>query len=359
MAQYWIAGTLKGDLRAHIQPSNVSWQSNGTVLDPGRGSFTIDVNDENTRGIDLWDLTEQWRNTIVVTEGDETLYAGTIIRSPLHVGDRTIRVETREVGVFLGLRMLYQVGNYDRGTMDFKYRSLRGVAIESIHKALGLGSERWNLPIYVPASESGNRWPQYVASDFATAAEWLEEQVGQDGGPVCDLYPTLTGDKLQWNLQVGNPRLDAGTVEVNVAAQQSPITNLVLDRDGSHQRTGVFSIGNGAGKSMIHGEAAEPSVRLGKPDMPFIDGTVPMKEEKSVAKANARAKAELARWINGERGVAFDWTYGDGWAPLKPHMTVNLYGNVAGLFDLDAQVRVLSVGGRGDTTQQLTLEAEW
>ncbi|MBN6777438.1 hypothetical protein JRG19_02590 [Pseudoclavibacter alba] len=353
--EYHIYGSLKGDLRAKFEVAGDSHKTAGNVLDAGDGTFETVI---GTRAASEWrNLKSPWRNTIVVMDGDRVEYAGVILENTWTPSTRRLQLKTREFPVFLGVRLMYGVGEYARGSRSFVNRSLRGIAIESIWHALSTGVERWNLPISVPASESGPLTETCWAWDFATAAEWLDSILQREGAPILDFEPRVTDGKLMWHLRAGKPRIQESSVKVNLAAGKHPVTNLSITESGLRQVTGLIGVGNGSGKATIHADANEVTLPgwTPVPDMPYVDATLSLKDEKDAGRLQQRAKGELSHRVRAKVTAKYDWLAGGLWPRLRPHMQVTVEGDDPMMGAWSATGRVKSVTSDYTNLQKLEL----
>lgn len=354
--QIRIYGTLRGDLRAVYDMASAQFKVAGNVLTAGEGTFGTKLFRQVPHNWAEHKL--PWRNTIVVMDGERVEYAGIIMENTWWPHANKLSLSTREFPVFLGVRLLYGVGEYTEGTRFFAKRSLRGLAIESIWHALATGVERWNLPISVPASESGDLTETYWAHEFATAAEWLDSLLGRVGAPTLDFEPRIGPDgKLMWHLRAGTPRIPEASVSANALAEHTPVTNLSIKEAGLNQVTGIIAVGNGSGKATIHADANEASVLGWQPgsDMPYVDAPLSLKDEKDAGRLAQRAKGELSHRVRPQHVVSYDWVSGGAYPRLRPHMTVTVTGSDALYGDWSATGRVKSVTGNHTKLQKLEL----
>lgn len=113
------------------------------------------------------------------------------------------------------------------------------------------------LPVDLPAAGSGTFSREVRYWETLTAADLFDEI--EKTGAEIDFRPYLTADgRLRWATSVSS-RIERGTTDLTVNAEQSVVTGLTTIEDGAAQATGIIVTGKGTGADMqVRGVTSNP-----------------------------------------------------------------------------------------------------
>lgn len=296
MWTYQIHDTITGDRRHGVQVADASWST--MLSDIGGGQHKVMTTGSGLTGVQWRDLLYPWANTFVQCWNGVPVYAGLILGWTLDRKTRVLTVRHKELRLILNRRFAYRVGAR-AGQPHFTVRdkSLRGVITELVRVGLSRsdGGDGWNVPIGMPAgSEAGNSGTTLFNYDFVTIENAIAEVEDRDGGPDVHFNPRFTAaGRLEWELQIGIPRLFGETYDFAMNVPGPALVGVEPTVDGTEMLTGVFTIGKGSEKAMRVGEAGLVQLPARPKPIPFLDSSRSFKEIDSIADLNAHGVAEL------------------------------------------------------------------
>lgn len=263
-------------VKIHDLPiDDISWKR---LLNTGhQGSFSFKVSElatkpELARG-NIWPL-EFW---IVVQWNDTPIYAALITDHRYIRSSRTVTVSFADIWFFwdrrhvLGNRTAEAAGySFDWKNISYQTQAIRAVK-------MGLLEETdspllWDLPIVFPAETSGSVNREVWGYNFETVKEVIDEAI-EAGEFDVDFRPRWsTAGTLEWVMEING----AGTtLEYDLDAAISPVTDLEYNVVGSQLANHVFGIGEGSEEDMLVRVSTKPTAT----SYPALEGTV---EGKSV-----------------------------------------------------------------------------
>ncbi len=255
MWSYQLHDTLSGAFRLEVHPSSARWRT--VVTEPGDGSFTLQLRDEEHRvPRDIARAeTLPWARTLVVCWDGVPMFAGLISSRKYNKTTGELECTMVELAWVLRKRWPHTMGEFSPGTeYSLASRSFKGLIRSLVRTGTfrteaewpGPGREWWNLPIDYPADESGPYSLKWWHYQKLTVRSMLDEVASMNGAPDWYLRPYFTSaGALRWELQVGTPRIPGRTIEIP-DAEHTPVTNATVLEDGLDQIDGVIGLGQGS-----------------------------------------------------------------------------------------------------------------
>jgi hypothetical protein len=272
-----VAETTTGTLLADVTPRDLP---SFTRKLTDRGQWTVNVvpDDAANASLDFHALTDAGRFTWVILCGSVVAQAGPTFSYSYDEGSRALSVSGTGLAGLFDRRVLRNSAPYTAianpsEDVTISNRSLRGIAREIV--ATNLAQTGYNLPIDLPAPESGTNTRTYYGYDLATVWSRLQDLSGVIGGPELDFWPYLVPaeNKLRWQLLIGNPLL-GDQQSAAVWDYTGALSAIDVDVNGSASpATRVWVKGSGTERSLLTGYAEDPTlIGLGFPPTDYVDG---------------------------------------------------------------------------------------
>lgn len=321
---------LTGDQIAPLMVADdMSWRA--SLTQPGEGTFRVLVRDARSPlHPDVVErLLQDWATVIVVEDAGHVHHAGIVTRDRWSSATGVLTLQTIEIAQLLTKRLHTDVHSYTPQGVVLSGDSIRSLQREVVHKAFLDGPGRWRLPVDLPERRFGPMVFEWFGFNFKTAQAALDELAGMTGAGHMFLRPGLGGGRLRWRLEIGDPRLDAGTIRIPGATSQVPIvgraTNIEVQGDGVDRMTGVIAVGDGSGEDKTFGRAGSERVQVA-PWGPWLDSTVTVSQIDNPAQLDLTAAGELEARAWKLTQIDFDVMQGDWLTPglVRPGSTVVL-----------------------------------
>lgn len=358
MWTWWLCETRTGRRLFQVEPApGGSWST--VISGIGSGSHLFRIADSPIPKA-LWkSSTYPWANTIVQCWNDVPLYAGIIIDRSLDRTSGMLTVGSKEFRQLLNRRYPFRIGGeYNTGTLNIVDRTTRGMIADIVRVGIFKNDDAggWNMPVSIEPSEVGTGKLTIFNYDFVTIENALAEREGVTDGPDVTFQPRWVGERLDWLLTIGRPRLSGGTYEFPMNVEQPSLTGVVSTDDGSKMLTGEFVIGKGSEADMRVGSGGgQPG-----PDIPFLDFSTSLKEIDDVAILNSHGTAD----VRAHRSATTQWGMStllsdrfDDTAPpaLGSTLRMQFSGDV---WEDDGFVDQYLIGMSGDTSTKVTLDVQ-
>lgn len=272
------------------------------------------------------DLFRPWDNSVVHKINGVPVYAAPIAQKTYRPASRTLEVQHVDMWSIFHRRHLSGVVFRPSDVFPMRRLSLRGIVREAVrYGALVEYSSAWPLPINLPALEAGNQDRDFFMYDMQTIAQIVDTESNAPGGPDYVLQPAIRGNRLSWDLVLGNPFLSGPTFESPVTGEGG-LTDVVVTENADNQATGIIMVGRGSEEDIRYGTAAN-SVTAGiSKDYVNTDHT----DVDDKDRLNGLARAELDS-MQSER---VQWSFGGMFDAVDP-TTVRLGSTVRALADAD------------------------
>lgn len=161
----------------------------------------------------------------------------------------------------------------------FSNLALGGIMVSLVTQALSWSGG--NLPIVLPAVETGTNTRTYQGTDFKTVGSALTDLINVEGGPELNFYPEFDPadpTAVRWIMQVGTsaePLIYAPTVQAwNVTVKDSPVKSLNIDLDGSGMGSISWATGGRQADKLLVSRAIDMRlVNSGYPLLETLDST--------------------------------------------------------------------------------------
>jgi len=357
MWTFWLCETRTGRRLQQVEPTGGSWST--VISGIGSGSHQFRIADSPLPKA-LWkQITYPWACTIVQCWNDVPLYAGIILDRSLDRSSGILTVGSKEFRQILNRRYPFRIGGeYNTGTLSIVDRTTRGMIADIVRVGVFKNDDAggWNLPVSIAASEVGSGKLTIWNYDFVTIENALAEREGVEDGPDVVFAPRWIGERLDWQLQIGTPRLSGGTYEFPMNVARPSLTDVVSKDDGSRMLTGEFAIGKGSEADMRHGEGGgQPG-----PDIPFLDFSASFKEIDDVAvlasHANADVKAHRSATTQWEMSALLSDRFASTSAPtLGSTFRMKFYDD---MWEDDGDVDQYLIGMSGDVSSKVKLDVQ-
>lgn len=227
----------------------------------------LDQKPELVRG-NIWPL-EYW---IVVQWDNTPIYAALITDHQYKRSSRTVTVPFADIWYFWDRRHVLGNRTADAATYSFDWKNIsyQTMAIRAVKMALleeeGSGM-LWDLPIVFPAETSGTVNREVWGYNFETVKEILDE-ASQAGEFNIDFRPRWSAnDTLEWVMELDG---SGTTLEYDLDAAISPVTDLDYNVVGAQLTNHVFGIGEGSEEDMLVRVSTKPS----QTNYPAFESTV-------------------------------------------------------------------------------------
>lgn len=295
MSERWtfqIHDTNSGAFMKEVFPTTGNWRTTFTGIGEGRHTFHL-RDPDRALPRKLWQsLATQWKCTLVVLWDGIPVYSGVVLTWKWDKFAGVLTLSHSEAAIFLAVRHLFGLSQYEVGTVTITGKSLRAAVRAIIFECMGPKSSRWVIPIVYPADEAGTFSKTYFNYEFQLGEKVVREIQARENGPDWFLHPQLKADgSLEYELRIGNPRLSGGRFRWEVDAEESGLTKMTVESDAKKQLTGAMTIGKGSGEDTPWGRAPEP---IDGYTGPYLDVSLPYSTELDPAVLSAFARAALA-----------------------------------------------------------------
>lgn len=242
---------------------------------------------------------EPGRSFLAVLEGDTVLEAG-----PIWSWDYTMggSLKVTASGLWSLFDHRFVVGDLANAWAQWA-QTYSGLSLGTIAKRvvqLAESIEGGELPIVLPADETGVHERVYHGFDLATVRQRLDQLMGVEGGPDIAFQPRLTADRMgvEWVMRVGTntqPMLYQPTEHVwDSRVPRGGVSGLSVKRDAS----GL------AQRSWVTGSGMETALLMARADDDrLLDAGYPLMEVKE-ARSSVADQGTLNRWARGNLSAA-------------------------------------------------------
>lgn len=288
----WVAETLTGKPVQEVTKLATGSGSWNRILNGvGSGSHTFNLSGSPFTKTQHRHIFKPWTHSLWVCWDDTPVYAGLFTRAGWKAQTKQLTVTHSEVRILLGRRLMFSVGGWATGTVDLYSQDARHAAAYFVWKAFRDGLPRWQLPVEIFAHVGGSRHDIAYNTHFKTGEELVDAISKENGGPDIDFRPERVplSDWFRWRLRVGNPLLNGGQFEWDLAAQ-SGAQDVETFTEGINMTTGVFTPGEGSDKVRPFGQAALET-GLEPYQGPYLDLVEVFSQEPDIARLDAHALA--------------------------------------------------------------------
>lgn len=205
----------------------------------------------------IWPL-EYW---VVVQWNNTPIYAAIITDHKYKRSSRTVTVSVADIWYFWDRRHVLDNKTAEAGLylLNWKNISYKTLAIRSVKKGIEqveTSPLNWDLPIVFPAESSGSIDREVWGYSFETVKELLDE-ASQAGEFNIDFRPRWASDgSLEFVMEFDG---SGTTLEYDLDAEISPVTDLEYTVVGSKLANHVFGIGEGSEMDMLVRVSTKPS----------------------------------------------------------------------------------------------------
>lgn len=326
----------------------------GRTPGAGDGEHTLVLGDadEPIAPSDARRISEPNATTFVVAWSGVPMYAGLIIEGRYNRASSTLKLRHNDIRVLFSQRLTFGVTSYSSGDLTLTNRGLYGLTRGILQRAIYDWSATWRLPIDLPNDTAGvhsmavKKWEWAKIEDLLVRVEKL--------GATIDFDPYFdASENLRWSTRVGTPTLSGPQFEWVVTADDTPVTELEVTRNGSKQLSGCFYTGKGSEADKPFGEAGF----IGGPTIPVRDAQRSAIDVGDVDKLNQMALFDLQQNRSPKTEWSFDLVADGSWdvSQLRPGARIKLwtYGDA---FIQDGSTDLVVTGVSGDMSNVLKPE---
>lgn len=369
---YILCRTRTGARIAKLEPLDPgSWQRRLGYKGVGTSVFKVSQSATPDRPEGATDTTALWRImrpaevTLIVSYEGQPVYAGLVWKALYRRATGMIDITHEDVWSLWERRLAIPQHLYNaetpviRTVQDYQNLSLVTHAKRVIQMGLigpRTGLPGYQVPIALPADQSGSYRMVHWTYDFATVADRLMEITEMDTGPHIDFPVEWNGGAFRWRLDAFTERTER--MVLHYTAHDTPVTDMEYGRDMSEYFTEVHVTGEGSETGTLHrrrwlseGSLGEHRVALGSHDSMGHLKTGPMVQEVADGLLRERIRAteqiQCAVRVGGETGISPH--------DLRLGMTIVLRGTDDPVIPRGDLERTL-IGFSPKGTDQLTLE---
>ena len=331
-----VASGSPGTIEATIPKLAADYQRMSPVT---LGGVTRFVPDGRRRG-DLRGVTEPGRMFAAVLAGDRVIEAGPIWARAEDESSLTVRATG--LGSIFDHRLLLSsaVAWGTVGAVASSSLSYSGLSLGTIAKRLVqavMAHTGGDLPIVLPADESGSHERTYPGYEMATVAQRLEELSEVEGGPEVAFEPRLTTDRLgiEWVMRVGtaaDPTLHQEGLDwiADASAVRGGVKAFAVSEDGTAVTSRAFARGSGTDEATVLSRPAARTDLLAA-GFPLLDSARSYSTVLEQGTIDSHARADLAAndrpWVTWSLQVEADarlgqYRPGDWWTIRTPDMVL-------------------------------------
>lgn len=245
MWEVWVRDAKSGAPIERVFPVAFPWSS--SINGKGSATATFKINDaENPLTRDqVWSLFLPNNRLLSLQWGDYVAFAGKIDGWKYNRKSQTVVVSAVDLWNEWDWRLTYGVSGYLSGSLAVSNRTHSGAVATILNRGMQWGP-LWVYPIDLPADAPGTfsamweYWRKMKISD-------LLNQVRDEGYEIY-LRPYIASDgNLRFQTRVA-PQVTVGTSSFHIFADESPLSKVEYELDGSRQLTGLQGLGNGTGQ---------------------------------------------------------------------------------------------------------------
>ena len=206
------------------------------------------------RDLQLRDRTHGMRCSLAVERDGALKQAGPITGRAWNWEKGELTLSAGGLWTLLDKRVIYNDNDYPSGLRTFSNVSLGGLAVSLVQDMLNRIPPYTNLPIVLPAIESGDHTESFARWALSRYGEQLR-QITQRAVDAPDIHfqARRRGDDpryLEWVMQVGSelmPSLSQGGPDwvFDTSAPKSPVLGISTDEDASSMATASWVSGGG------------------------------------------------------------------------------------------------------------------
>jgi hypothetical protein len=238
----------------------------------GSGRAVFKLGDPSFDELDMRDLTDHVRRTLVLEWDGEPVAAGLVWKRTWDRDTQTLTVDHEDLWSILKRRFL--VPQNTTGVAKAAPIVFSNVSVSTAVKKT-LQAVTSDFPMAYWGDFTGSRKETYEAYLLKPAADALEDQIRQPDGPDLDLRPIYTEGRLQWQMRSNQ---EFGTYTWNLSAAQSGISGLQVIEDATNLSNNVFAVGQGTEADTLIRADTAPS------PYPLLQSMEAGKDEDSIAK---------------------------------------------------------------------------
>lgn len=356
----WACDTTTGAKLGQLPAASFSWQR--VLNSGGGGSATFKLADPAFREIDMRSWTKLVNRTLVIewtdTPGDESagepVFAGVVWSRKWDKDSATLSVTYEDIWSILKRRFL--VSQNTTGVAQAAPIAFTNISVSTaVKKTVQAGTG--DLPMVYWGDFTGSRSVTYQSYLLKTVADAIKEQISQPDGPDLDFRPIWGPGGLQYQMRSNQ---QFGTYSWNMSANQSGVTGVTVDEDGTKLSNNVFSVGQGTeADTLIRASPATSPYPLlqsseahkSETDLAKLDGYVTEAQRVHATPTEQWGFDMLAGGGNGDandqtkvtdlrlNGVLSLYTQGDYWIPdgTYQHRLIQYSGDLGPKVTLEFQ----------------------
>lgn len=290
----FICDTQTGTVKNRVRLASCTW---GRALNAGAsGSAVLPLSDPVNASLDLDDLLDPVRNTIVLDWDGVVVYAGLITDTTDDLSSLSTTINHSDLWWLFGRRLAidYTAAHVEDSSQTYTALDLGTVAKRRVQLATTGDTDRnLALPITFPNDASGSITRTFHGYDLAILADELTDIVNE--GPDIDFEARWVSGALNWLMRVGRSPSqdlnDGGPWEWSAAGSQPNIFGVTRTRDGKNLANEAYVVGEGSEVDML--VRSEPDFTSPYPAMQHMDSgkTIHVSE---IDKASDLALADIA-----------------------------------------------------------------
>jgi hypothetical protein len=297
----WSVSTSDWQTKVKVTPTSAPW---ARAMGSGRQEqMVFDVLDPKVAAKVNETTMAPWKRLLVMENFGQIIYAGFITDADYDRDAGTVTVYHEDA--FSLWRKRIMAGTVADGMQAGPALTFTNVTLPTLVKQAFYNGQndaaRFNVPIVLPADESGTQSKKFDPWELPTVASVVEELMSTEGGPDIDLFPRWRDDgSIEWFLRMGN--LTEGVWSWDISAPLSRVSGFKLRKSGDNMANRIAAVGEGSEKKMLL------SVQDGSATSDFLplDAVKSYKGEKDPAALAARARADLAACSKPTEQVSMD-----------------------------------------------------
>lgn len=272
-----VAETLTGDIIADIVPRDLPAFTRA-ITDKGAWTVNVIPHDRHNQHLDLHALTDVGRYSWVVAYGNYICQAGPVTTYQYDENTHNLSVSGTGLQGLFARRVVRNVNGGNTAithtSQDLSYTNLTLASVARNLVEENMKQEFYELPLDLPAVQTGTNERTYQGYDLATVWDRLEELADVIDGPEIDFWPAFQGlqNKVRWHMITGNPLL-GDQESAAVWDYGGALTAIDVDVNGSASPCmRVWSKGSGSEREMKVGFYKDHTLTaLGFPPTDYVD----------------------------------------------------------------------------------------
>lgn len=358
MWRTFICDTQTGVKKNPVRLASCSWAR--TLNAGASGSAVLPLLDKANSSLDLDDLLDLSRNTIVVEWDGVPVYAGLITDVTDSLDSTSVSIGHSDLWWLFGRRLAvdYTAPHVEDASQTYTALDLGTIAKRRVQLATTGDTDRnLSLPITYAGDLAGSITRTFYGYDLHWLADELTDILNE--GPDIDFVPGWVSGRLNWLMRVGrapgNDLTDGGPWEWRASGSRPNIFGVTRKVDGQAMANEAYVVGEGSEVDML--VRSSPDFTFPYPGMENVDSHKDVRDPdqaSDLSQANIGAfKRATVQWggsimADGDTGVS-DLSLGgstklwvqdspripDGW---YSHRLVGFSGDIASnMVDLQFQ----------------------